>query len=314
MLKSIPNYFIKPFENWYRIELFRRALYLFLFLNTLSLLPIAAELWSYNGISGSRGWDLSIPSYAQGSYGILNFLSHPINNTQTWIYITFICGQLLFLLTGIFRILPKISSILVYFFTVNLFLKGYLMFTGGEVLVNLILFYLMFIQKSNTSKKEVNLRISSDEEKQFSFVQNLLNNTFFIVILIQICFVYFFSSLYKLTDEYWLSGEALMYISRIDVFSSGVNRFLFAENPIIAIMATYIVLAYQLLFPVLVWVKKIKVMYLIIGIIIHLSIAFGMGIFTFGIIMCLVYIPFLNNIQLQKMTNKFRCRKKSITT
>lgn len=314
MFKAIPYHFIKPFTNWYRVELFRRALYIFLLFNTLSLLPVAHEIWSYNGISGSRGWDLSTPTFAQGSYGLLNFLSHPINNTQSWIYSVFIIGQLFFLLTGIFRFLPKISSIMIYFFTVNLFLKGHLLFTGGEVLVNLILFYLMFIQKSNKYNARINWSITRNERIELSFMQNLLNNIFFSAILIQICIVYFFSSFYKLMDDHWLSGEALMYISRIDVFSSGINRFLFADNLILAMIATYIVFAYQILFSAMVWVKKIKGFYLLLGMIIHLGIAFGMGLFTFGIIMCLVYIPFLNDDQLQNVMSKLsRNKAKAIT-
>ena len=313
MFKSIPYLFIKPFDNWYKIELFRRALYIFLFLNTLSLLPVAEEIWGYNGVSGARGWDFSIPTYQQGSFAIINFLSHPINNSQTWIFVVFIVGQLTFLITGFLRFLPKLSSIMVYFFTVNLFLKGHLMFTGGEVLLNLILFYIMFIQNNNSPKFKFNWRINSNEITQFSFFQNLLNNTFFYMILIQVCTVYFFSSIYKLMDENWLSGEALMYISSIDVFSSGMNRFLFAENPNIALIFTYFSLAYQCLFPILVWVKKIKGFYLLIGILMHLGIAFGMGLFSFGIIMCLVYIPFLSTNQLSGIMLKFKRQEKKTT-
>jgi hypothetical protein len=220
---------------------------------------------------------------------------------------------LTFLLTGILRIVPKISAIAVYFFTVNLFLKGALMFTGGEVLLNLILFYLMFIHKSNAAEKwKISFRISRDEKPEFSEVQNTLNNVFYVLILIQVCLVYFFSTLYKLFDPDWTSGEAIMYISRVPAYSGDLMRFLFSENYSLSVIATYFVLFYQGSFILLVWIRKIKIPFLITGVFIHLFIAFGMGIFTFGIVMCLVYIPFLNDDQVDWLRRKFSLSKRML--
>lgn len=304
MLKSIPNTFIQDFPHWRKVELFRRALYIFLFLNTLSLLPIAEEIWSYNGIIGPRGWNFGIPTIEQGSYAIINVLSHPANNTYTWVYIVFIVGQLVFLTTGILRIFPSVSSIMIYFFTMNLFLKGGQMFTGGEVLVCLLLLYLIFIQKNKTGKHKISFRIPKDEKAEFSFLQNILNNSFYWMCLIQVCLVYFFSTFYKLLDWNWINGSAVMFVSRIDAYSSGINRFFFADNYTLSIIATYSILIYQALFPFVVWFKKIKKIFLIFGVIFHLGIAFGMGLFTFGIIMCLVYLLFLDVEQIDRLKKK----------
>jgi hypothetical protein len=52
------------------------------------------------------------------------------------------------------------------------------------------------------------------------------------------------------------------------------------------------VLGYQLLFPVLVWIKKIKKMFLLLGILMHLYIAFVMGLVEFGSVMIISYIIF----------------------
>lgn len=303
-LKAIPNTFIQDFPHWRKIELFRRALYIFLLLNTISLLPIAKEIWAYDGIIGPRGWNFAVPTIEQGSYALINVLSHPANSVYTWVYIIFIVAQILFLITGILRILPKISSVMIYFFTVNLFLKGGQMFTGGEVLVSLLLFYLMFIQKSNGEKWKISFRISKDEKPEFSFLQNVFNNSFYWMCLIQVCLVYFFSTFYKLLDWNWLNGSAVMYVSRIDAYSSSVNRFFFSDNYTLSMISTYLLLLYQALFPFVVWIKKIKKPFLIFGVIFHLCIAFGMGIFTFGIVMCLVYLLFLEVEQIDELKRR----------
>jgi len=313
-VNTIPSFFIRDFAHWRKIELFRRLLYIFLLLNTLSLLPIAKEIWSYHGIVGTRGWNFAIPTFEQGSYALLNVLSHPANAKYPWVYIVFIIAQIAFLLTGILRVIPKISSFMVYFFTANLFLKGYMMFTGAEVLISLLLFYLMFIQKSNSQGWKISFKISKDEKPEFGVFQNTLNNTFYWILLIQICFVYFFSTFYKLFDWNWISGSAVMYVSRVDTYSSGLSRFLFADNYVLSLIASYLILIYQAFFPILVWVKKVKIPFLIFGVIFHLGIAFGMGIFTFGIVMCLVYLLFLDLEQIDKLKSKFSFKRSNPVT
>ena len=292
MLKRIPEIFFKPFPYWEKIDFFRKVLYVFLLFNAVSLLPITSELFGYNGIVGSVGWNTSFPWYEQGSKGLLNVLNHPSNSGYPWLAYLFVYGQIVLLISGLFNFLPRITSLLLYFVTANLFVKGYLMFTGGEALVSILLFYLIFIQQASRSQMAKGL-------PRFSDLQNVLNNTFFWIILIQICILYFFSNLYKLMDPHWLSGDTLMYISRVDAFSSSTMRALFADHPTLSLIGTYVVLLYQGLFPVLVWIKRIKIPFLILGVLIHISIAFGMGIFTFGIVMILTYFLFLDTEQIQ---------------
>jgi hypothetical protein len=304
-IRRITDSFTAIFPFWQKFELFRFLLYTFLLLNTLSLMPVAHDAFAASGMVGSRGWNTSIPWYNQGSYGILNVLSHPYTITYPWIYRVFIAGQVVFLTTGIFRILPKLSSVMIYFFTVNLFLKGYLMFTGGEVLINILLFYMMFIH--TTSKQSLRfIGGKHDETPRFSPLQNVLNNVFYRIIIIQLFVLYFFSTLYKLMDPIWLNGEALMYISQIDGFSNGWMKYLFSDNLLLSKIAVYITLAYQFLFPIVVWVKRIKAPFLIVGVILHLSISFGMGIFTFGIIMIMTYVLFLEKETVNKISRRLK--------
>tara|TARA_B110000046_G_C12957156_1_gene382835 strand:+ start:29 stop:934 length:906 start_codon:yes stop_codon:yes gene_type:complete len=287
MLKRIPEIFLRPFPYWEKIEFFRKILYVFLLFNAITLLPIAHELFSYNGIVGSVGWNTNYPWYEQGSRALLNVLNHPVNSNHPWIAYCFVYGQIALLISGLLNFLPRLTAVLLYFVTANLFVKGYLMFTGGEALISILLFYLIFIQQA--SGKQV-----KNGAPQFSVLQNVLNNTFYWVVIIQICVLYFFSALYKLIDPYWVNGEALMHISKVDTFSSSAMYVLFADHPLLSMIGTYAVLLYQGVFPILVWFKRIKIPFLMIGVIFHLSIAFGMGIFTFGVIMILTYVLFLD--------------------
>ena len=283
---AITSYFTSEFTHWSKIDFFKRALYAFLFFNTLTLLPAANDIFGYNGLAGFRGFRWN------GTESFFNLLSHPINHNQTWIHWCFVMGQLFFLATGFFRVKPLVSSVAIWFLTINLFTKGGLFFTGGEVLVNFLLFYLIFIQKP---KDGVN-----------SGFQNVLNNTFYIIILIQVCVLYFFSFFWKLYDSNWLNGNALYYVSKISTFSSVGLAWVLEDNKLLGQILTYSVLVYQGSFVIVVWIKKLKVPFLIAGVLFHLSISIGMGIFAFGVIMSLSYLLFLDSSQINWLKARFK--------
>lgn len=141
MIDAIPYYFTRPFQKAYTVKTFRKALYWFLLFNTITILPSVYDLFGYNGIGGTRGfsWD--------GTGAFLNLLSHPINARHEWIAWVFVCGQLAALILGLLNRYKRLAAIGVYFFSANLFLKAGLFMTGGEILVNILLFYLIFIDE-----------------------------------------------------------------------------------------------------------------------------------------------------------------------
>lgn len=300
MKLNIPDILTREFPYWNKIEFFKKALYILLFINTLTFLPIAHDLFSYYSLQGSHPWNLNEPIYMQGSAGLLNILSHPATSTRDWVYMFVIAGQLIFLITGFFRIMPVFSAVVVYFCTVNLYIKGGIALTGGEGLLNVVLFYLIFIQKPKTNGF-------------FGELQNILNNTFYWILLIQICVLYLFAGIYKLFDPTWTEGLAVMYVSRIDVFSSWGVSFL-RDNYFLSAILTYSVIAYQLLFVFAVWIKRIKIPFLVYGVVFHLMTSFGMGIFAFGWIMVIMYLLFLDDQQIEKLKSFFKRKGKAVQT
>lgn len=286
MRSFIPNLFTKPFENREKIILFKRVFYIFLILNTISILPIVNDLFSVNGLTGTRGFSWI------GTPSLLNLLSHPICYKFNWIPWLFIFGQIISLTLNLFNKWTTITGILAYFFTINLFLKAGLFFTGGEILIALLLFYLIFI----------------DTKKEVSFIQNVLNNTFYYAMIIQVFVLYFFSTYFKLFDPNWTNGMALTYISEIEFYSSGWFKSFVNISPSLAKIATISVLIYQAIFPIAVWFKKIKIPYLMYGVLLHLGIAFGMGIFSFGITMIITYILFLEKKHIDYFSKKMRIK------
>ncbi len=110
-------------------------------------------------------------------------------------------------------------------------------------LIHIFLFYLMFINE-NGKKTGVNA---------------VLSNLFFWACRIQLIFVYFFAAIYKLTGDTWITGQALHYLMNMQEFSlPWVVGSLEGATWVLTI-GTYLSLVYQLLFPILVWIKRIKI-------------------------------------------------------
>jgi hypothetical protein len=171
-----------------------------------------------------------------------------------------------------------VTDILLWFLVVNLHNMIYSSLTGGDNLLNQFLFFNCFLSARYT----VN---ASWQNTLKRFVHNLA----VVAIITQVCLAYFLSAVAKLSDTSWLSGMAIAQISELRHFS------LYAPVKLPQAMSqflNYTVLVYQLLFPVLVWFNKIKKPFIIIGILMHLYIAFVMGLVGFGVIMIVSYVYF----------------------
>jgi hypothetical protein len=160
----------------------------------------------------------------------------------------------------------------------NLHNYTYPCLTGGDYLLNEILLFNIFF----SSRKNANQKIED--------VKVALHNTALAGIKIQICLVYFTSALYKLGDPSWLDGSALSFISQTQEYAMPV---LVSLPSIICTSLTYLTLAYQLLFPVLIWIQPFKIYLFAFGILQHVMIAFMMGLFGFSAVMLICYILFL---------------------
>ena len=203
--------------------------------------------------------------------------------------------QLLAILMRLLGRGEKLMDIAIYFFTANIFNGMYMATNGGHRLLLIFLFLLIFADED----------IPWDQGDGYAKTGRVFTNAVLLLVQIQVAIVYLISGVSKLYGEHWLDGSALEYVLSIPEFTlpwvadmAGGNWFLQ--------VATYTALVYQLLFPFLVWIRKVKAPFLIIGVIMHLSIAFVMGLMDFGLIMILAYLPFLPDNQAGKVLGRIR--------
>lgn len=280
IFNHISFWFNQEFRYENRISTFRKLIMLFIILNSIIV------LFASNSILGPNAYFQASPAREWGLAPLLSFWNYPALLPYNWLFLI-----LLILFAGFvfFEKYERWMSLLVFVFWMNFLNRTSVINTGGEVLIGLFLFYLLFIGRTKSKDPLIKL------------IQNALNNTFTYAIVIQFLSVYIISSWWKLLDEGWMSGFALLHAMNIDTYSFfGIGEFLY-DHIWISKVLTYLSIIYQVSFPMLVWNKKIKPYLLISGVLFHLSIAIFMGIFSFGLIMIIGYVLFLNNRQIDQL-------------
>ena len=106
----------------------------------------------------------------------------------------------------------------------------------------------------------------------------------------QVCLIYVISALAKMQDEAWRSGEAVGMIARLWHFSRGGTTLL-GDSKLTRLL-TWLILAYQLAFPLFIWLNPLRKPLLVAGLLIYLYIAFYMGLMSFGFTMLLAHLYF----------------------
>ncbi|MFN4234967.1 MAG: HTTM domain-containing protein [Bacteroidia bacterium] len=247
-----------------QVKMFRKWMYAFLFIHTLILLPAAGDFWGENQL-------IQFPA-AVGNW--LNIISISFFSKN---YFLVIILYLIMLLVGLFKP-ARWVHLLIWYLYINLYYNAAAVQNGGNNLVALILLYLAINNAESNAQK--------------SPIENLLNNLSAIASRIQIAMMYGVAGIYKLTGETWINGTALMYIFNNPEYSLPYFSKWMGQQLWLIYIVTYATLAFQLLFPVLIWFVPIRKYVLWIGSLFHIAIALFMGIPDFGIIMLIMYMLF----------------------
>jgi hypothetical protein len=270
-LKKAVSYFFSEYNYSRQSNWFKQLLYFFISIKAVYW------LWYYNLYFGENAIAFIKP-HSLGAFKDAAFMLY--NNTSFSAGYFFIFGTLFFLALSYFvKRIPFLFEFFLWLLVLNIHNKLYPTLTGGDHLLNQFLFFNCFLSKTRSS----------------SFIwQHELTKCFHnfavLAIIIQIQLVYFIAAVAKLSSSEWLSGIAIINLGEVRYFNLYNNSF--SATGFLAYFFNYLVLFYQLLFPVLVWVEKIKKPLLWIGIVTHLYIAFVMGVMGFGLIMLIPYVYF----------------------
>ncbi len=162
-----------------------------------------------------------------------------------------------------------------------------LIFNAGMQVASLWLFFLIFVfPMKKTDWKVLFSRIS------------------FIGIQVQFLIAYFFAGIYKLRVEDWRNGVSIHLLSFLDHYTPEWLAGILQSSMILSGILNYVILIYLVAFPFLVWIKRIKIPFLMIGIVFHLYTAFIMKLYDFGSIMLIGYVLFLSEEHINWLLEK----------
>lgn len=115
---------------------------------------------------------------------------------------------------------------------------------------------------------------------------------------IQLCIIYAFSGWEKLKGPVWWNGEALWSV----IANPQMARFEFGwmvHLPLVLVFVAYLTLFWEIYFPVLIWIPRLRVPTLLVGLWFHLSIVLMMKLAFFGFLMIGIYVLFLTDHEVQ---------------
>ncbi|MFN7115865.1 MAG: restriction endonuclease subunit S [Saprospiraceae bacterium] len=224
---------------------------------------------------------------------ILYFFSNP-DLLKVYFIILGILG-LLFM----FGIGGTITGIILYFMLFFVHQKNNYILDGSDNVLLVVLPFLLlansysyFIEEKYFPKFEARLRAN----KLVVQVAKL----FCLGLMIQVCFVYFFTAVAKSEGSLWQKGTALYYVMRVEEFRATSWNIPLTENIYFVVIGTYFTMLVEIAMPFLVWFKRTKFFILLLMSALHIGIWIFMRIDNFSTIMIATYFVFFTDKEYQK--------------
>jgi Vitamin K-dependent gamma-carboxylase len=254
----------------------------------LSNLAQREYIWGPNGI-------IPITLSRTGLTQVNQFSLYNLSSSDTYFNIIYFAGIVVTILY-IFGAYPRILNILMYIFTYSLYNRNWMLLDGGNNILILELFYMMFVQTGAFFGIQArSIREKMERSRPSRWFVAMFHNMGVITIMLQVCLMYFISFIYKAHGNEWYSGTAIYYVLRVDEFRlPGVNELIY-RNPLLVTTITYLTLLFQGSYPFLIWNKRTKFFMLFGAICFHLGIAIVMGLAWFSLSILSVDVIFIND-------------------
>lgn len=249
-------------------------------LNTLYLYlmhyPIRHYLW---GPTAAVPWiNARNNVFTQNSFSLYVFSDAPV-----YFEVIFHLGILVALLFTLgYR--TRLMTLLQFIFVWSLFERNPGILNGGDNILRIVFIYLMFARLGEHFSID-SLRRGVRKSSLRSQVSAILHNMAILASLIQVCFMYFSSGIYKVTGEMWQNGTALYYIMRVQDFTWPGYSELIYQNAVLVSLGGYGAIAFLLAYPFLIYSRQTRWLGAVGAFFFHAGIGLFMGLVGFAWIM-----------------------------
>lgn len=114
------------------------------------------------------------------------------------------------------------------------------------------------------------------------------------LIQIHMCIVYLFAAIGKLQGETWFTGEAIFNAIASREYQT-IDMTWLADHMWLVALMTLLALAWELAYPALIWPRLTRPLMLGVAVLVHLGIGMCMGMLTFGLIMIVGNLAFVDS-------------------
>ena len=123
---------------------------------------------------------------------------------------------------------------------------------------------------------------------------SIWNNVSIRLIQIHMCIVYLFAAIGKLQGETWFTGEAIWNALASREYQT-IDMTWLADHMWLVALMTLLALAWELAYPALIWPRLTRPLMIGIAVLVHLGIGMSMGMLTFGLIMIVGNLAFVES-------------------
>lgn len=260
-------------------QFFSKALMIFLLMKIVTMyIAISPTDLASAKVSGSiLGWVLFLPA------------SLADNNLFAFTTLCFLTIMVLLWLR-----VNYIGNVLIFWLVVNVFRFKVPVVNGSDIVLLVLSIY------------NIGLAARPLPHSQYAETfSTVIFNVSRVLIQFQIILIYFISGWDKLISPLWRSGEAFAYISHLDVFFNPYFQSWF-ENDFAQKIFAWITILFELLFVVLVYKKRTRLIILCVGVLFHLIIWAMFNLPDFALMMILSYFIFLKDSDYAWLRSKLK--------
>ncbi|WGD37149.1 HTTM domain-containing protein [Lysinibacter sp. HNR] len=274
-------------------------------------LPVRDKIW---GSGSNYSWELFLAESRESREPSLFALS----GAEGWgitLYFALLVVALLFVL----GLGGRATTVCFYVLLWSLQIRNPYVINGGDNLMRILVFYLVFAQVTARYSLDSLIRrrwfSRNGRVGRKTSLGTVAHNTALIACVTQVCFLYFASGLYKVQGEKWQNGTALYYVLRTAEYNTWPElTSLIYQSPIVVVAATYGVVFAQLFLPFVLVSRLLKIILLPMVMAMHVCIGIFMGLPFFSGIMIVSDLFLLGDRDLQAIYVRFRLLRVWIRT
>lgn len=242
------------------------------------------DAWAFSSSAGPFG-DKDYKNFSRDIYPQFSLFDYFDNQVfaQRFIFINFF-------IFGFFSIIGLFTNISLFLFLVMMISIQSrifpIIYSAGDSIAR-ILITCLFIT-------DCGAQYSVDNILGLSSNQNIINGTGIRILQISICMIYFWSSIYKLRDQYWLNGDAIKNAIASPIWGKRWCLKFWSTN-LVSKIITWSVLTFEYFSPALFFIKETRNFAIIYAICMHICVTIFMRIGYFGPIMIISILSFCND-------------------